>query len=106
MIEKNAMSNSSNPPKHGFEEFDIAFLSIIHNTVDEPVPVQESKHIANGAHRLAAALYHQRPINTIPAGKEEDYPIIADYKEFYKKNFPDHMMFFMELLSMMKMENL
>jgi len=80
------------PPKHGFEEFDIAFRSIIHNTVDEPVPVQEGKHIANGAHRLAAALYHQRPINTRPAGKEEDYPIIADYKEFYKKDFPDHMM--------------
>lgn len=80
------------PPKHGFEEFDRAFHSIIHNNVDEPVPVQEGKHIANGAHRLAAALYHQRPINTRPATEEENYPIIADYKVFYKKDLPKHMM--------------
>src|SRR5210317_1898968 len=70
------------PPKHGFEDFDRAFQSIIHNVVDEPVPVQEGNHIANGAHRLAAALYHQRPINTRPAIEEENYPIIADYKVF------------------------
>ena len=84
--------NEKEPPKHGFEDFDRAFQSIIHNVVDEPVPVQEGTHIANGAHRLAAALYHQRPINTRPAIEEENYPIIADYKEFYKKDFPDHMM--------------
>ena len=46
-----------NPKKNGFEEFDNAFKSIINNTVDEPVPVNPDGHIANGAHRLAAALY-------------------------------------------------
>ena len=51
------------PRKKGFEEFDNAFQHIINNTVDEPVPVNREGHIANGAHRLAAALYHQKPIN-------------------------------------------
>ena len=84
--------SEKNPPKHGFVDFDNAFHSIIHNEVDEPVPIQDGKHIANGAHRLAAALYHQRPINTRPAEEEETYPIVADYKKFNHKHFPRHMM--------------
>jgi len=84
--------SEKDPPKHGFEEFDEAFKSIIFNDVEEPVPVQEGKHIANGAHRLAAALYHQRPINTRPAEKEEQYPIVAGYKTFNLKHLPKRMM--------------
>ena len=59
----NRFSQGKPPIKHGFKEFDHAFRSIINNTVDEPVPVNNDGHIANGAHRLAAALYRQRPIN-------------------------------------------
>ena len=81
-----------NPKKNGFEEFDNAFKSIINNTVDEPVPVNPDGHIANGAHRLAAALYHQRPINTRNANSNENYPIEADYKVFHKKGLQKHIL--------------
>ena len=81
-----------NPKKNGFEEFDNAFKSIINNTVDEPVPVNPDGHIANGAHRLAAALYHQRPINTRNTNSNENYPIEADYKVFHKKGLQKHIL--------------
>ncbi len=81
-----------NPKKNGFEEFDNAFKSIINNTVDESVPVNPDGHIANGAHRLAAALYHQRPINTRNTNSNENYPIEADYKVFHKKGLQNHIL--------------
>jgi hypothetical protein len=74
-----------NPRKSGFEDFDNTFKSIINNVVDEPVPVNNEGHIANGAHRLAAALYHQRPINTRNTNDNENYPIECDYRFFIKK---------------------
>jgi len=74
-----------NPRKSGFEDFDNAFKSIINNVVDEPVPVNNEGHVANGAHRLAAALYHQRPINTRNTNDNENYPIECDYRFFIKK---------------------
>ena len=80
------------PRKRGFEDFDNAFKSIINNTVDEPVPVNPEGHIANGAHRLAAALYHQRPINIRNTNSDENYPIEADYKVFAKKGLPKHIL--------------
>lgn len=79
------------PLKVGFDEFDRVFKSIINNTVDEPVPVSNQGHIANGGHRLAAALYHQRPINTRRTTPEESYDIIADYEFFLRRNLPRHM---------------
>ena len=81
-----------NPKKNGFEEFDDAFKSIINNTVDEPVPVNPEGHIANGAHRLAAALYHQRPINIRNTNADENYPIEADYRVFLNKGLHKHML--------------
>lgn len=81
-----------NPKKSGFEEFDNAFKSIINNKVDEPVPVNAEGHIANGAHRLAAALYHQRPINTRNTNSDENYPIEADYSVFVKKGLQRHIL--------------
>lgn len=80
------------PQKNTFEDFDNAFKSIINNTVDEPVPVNSEGHIANGAHRLAAALYHQRPINTRDTNSDENYPILADYTVFAEKGLPKHML--------------
>ena len=79
------------PHKSGFEEFDRTFRRIIRNKVDEPIPVNHQGHIANGAHRLAAALYHQRPINTRRTTPEEGYDIVADYAFFMKRNLPRHM---------------
>ena len=73
------------PKKSGFEDFDNAFKSIINNVVDEPVPVNNEGHIANGAHRLAAALYHQRPINTRNTNDNENYHIECDYRFFIKR---------------------
>lgn len=75
------------PRKSGFEDFDNAFKSIINNTVDEPVPVNHEGHIANGAHRLAAALYHQRPINIRNTNSNENYELAGhcDYKFFIEK---------------------
>jgi len=81
-----------NPKKNGFEEFNDAFKSIINNTVDEPVPVNPEGHIANGAHRLAAALYHQRPINIRNTNSDENYPIEADYRVFLNKGLHKHML--------------
>ena len=74
-----------NPRKSGFEDFDNAFKSIINNVVDEPVPVNNEGHVANGAHRLAAALYHQRPINTRNTNDNENYHIECDYSFFIKR---------------------
>jgi len=73
------------PRKSGFQDFDDAFKSIINNVVDEPVPVNDEGHLANGAHRLAAALYHQRPINARQTTQDENYPIFADYNFFRDK---------------------
>jgi len=84
--------HESNPKKSGFEDFDNAFKSIINNKVDEPVPVNPEGHIANGAHRLAAALYHQRPISTRNTNPDENYPIEADYKVFAKKGLSKHIL--------------
>ena len=81
-----------NPKKSGFEDFDNSFKSILNNTVGEPVPVNSEGHIANGAHRLAAALYHQRPINTRNTNSKENYPIEADYKVFLKKGLHKHIL--------------
>lgn len=81
-----------NPKKSNFEDFDNAFKSIINNTVDEPVPVNPEGHIANGAHRLAAALYHQRLINTRNTNSDENYPIEADYRVFAKKGLQKHIL--------------
>ena len=80
------------PRKRGFEDFDNAFKSIINTTVDEPVPVNPEGHIVNGAHRLAAALYHQRPISTRNTNPDENYPIEADYKVFAKKGLSKHIL--------------
>ena len=74
-----------NPKKNGFDDFDNAFKSIINNIVDEPVPVNAEGHIANGAHRLASALYHKRPINIRNTNHNENYDIECDYKFFIKK---------------------
>ena len=71
--------------KKGFEEFDTAFKSIINNNVTDPVILNDERHIINGAHRLAAALYHQRPINVRHANSDENHSIIADYKFFNKR---------------------
>ena len=73
-----------NPRKQGFEEFDTAFKSIINNNVTDPVILNDERHVMNGAHRLAAALYHQRPINVRHANSDENHSIIADYKFFNK----------------------
>ena len=73
------------PRKRGFEDFDNAFKSIINNTVDEPVPVNPEGHIANGAHRLAAALYHQRPINIRNTNPDENNYVESDYEYFVKR---------------------
>ena len=74
-----------NPKKRGFADFDNSFKSIIDNVVDEPVPVNAEGHVANGAHRLAAALYHKRPINTRNTNHDENYHIECDYKFFIEK---------------------
>ena len=74
-----------NPKKRGFADFDNSFKSIIDNVVDEPVPVNAEGHVANGAHRLAAALYHKRPINTRNTNHDENYYIECDYKFFIEK---------------------
>ena len=84
--------HEGNPRKSGFEEFDDAFKSIIDNVVDEPVPVNDEGHLANGAHRLASALFHQRPINTRSTNHNENYPIKADYKLFTEKGLPSHIL--------------
>ena len=88
----NRFSQGKPPIKHGFKEFDHAFRSIIDNTVDEPVPVNNEGHIANGAHRLAAALYRQRPINVRSTNIAENYPIYANYEYFIKKGMPKYML--------------
>ena len=81
-----------NPRKKGFEEFDTAFKSIINNNVTDPVILNDEGHIINGAHRLAAALYHQRPINVRHANSDENYPIMADYEFFIEKKLPQHIL--------------
>ena len=73
------------PRKRNFEDFDNAFKSILNSNIEEPVPVNPDGHIANGSHRLAAALYHQRPINTRNTNSDENYYIESDYKFFIKK---------------------
>ena len=73
------------PRKRGFEDFDNAFKSIINNTVDEPVPVNPEGHITNGAHRLAAALYHQRPINIRNTNSDENNYVESDCEYFVKR---------------------
>ena len=78
--------------KSTFEDFDNSFISMIHNRVDEPVPVNPEGHLANGAHRLAAALYRQRPINIRSTTAKENYPIEADYKVFLRKGLHRHIM--------------
>ncbi len=80
------------PRKKGYRDFKLAFKSIINNTVDEPVPVNPEGHIANGAHRLAAALYHQRPINIRDTDSSENYHIECDYKFFTKRGLPKHIL--------------
>ena len=80
------------PRKRSFEDFDSAFKSIINNTVDEPVVVNREGHIANGAHRLAAALYHQRPINIRNANSNENYDLRCDYKFFTEKGLPQSLL--------------
>jgi len=80
------------PSKRGFEDFDNAFKSIITNEVDEPVPVNSEGHIANGGHRLAAALYHQRPINVRNTNSDENYHIECDYEFFIKKGLSQSVM--------------
>jgi hypothetical protein len=80
------------PRKRGFQDFDDAFKSIINNVVDEPIPVNPDGHIANGGHRLAAALYHQRPINIRNTNPDENYHIECDYKFFIKKGLSQSIM--------------
>lgn len=86
--------NEKEPPKHGFPEFDRAFKSIINNfDKTPPVPVTPEGHIPNGAHRLATALYYQKPIKVRePTEEEVEYPIIAGYQKFYEKDLPIHML--------------
>lgn len=81
-----------NPRKSGFEDFDNTFRSIINNEVEEPVPVNREGHIANGSHRLASALYHQRPINVRSTNSNENYPILADYNVFAEKGLSQTIM--------------
>ena len=73
------------PRKRGFEDFDNAFKSIINNTVDEPVPVNPEGHIVNGAHRLAAALYHQRSIQIRNTNPNENNYVESDCEYFIKR---------------------
>ena len=80
------------PRKGEFQDFDDAFKSIINNTVDEPVPVNDEGHLANGSHRLASALFHQRPINTRNTNPNENYPVECDYKTFIKKGLSSHIL--------------
>lgn len=80
------------PRKSGFEDFDNTFKSIINDTVDEPVPVNDEGHLANGSHRLASALFHQRPINTRNTNPNENYPVECDYKTFIKKGLSSHIL--------------
>jgi len=48
--------------------------------------------LANGAHRLAAALYHQRPINIRNANSNENYDLLCDYKFFTEKGLPQSLL--------------
>ena len=80
------------PRKNCFEDFDNSFKSILNTTVDNPVPVNSEGHIANGSHRLAAALYHQRPINTRDTDSSENYQIECDYNFFAKRGLPKHIL--------------
>jgi len=81
------------PFKRGFKDFDIAFQNIINNfDKTPPIPVNPEGHIPNGAHRLATALYYQKPIKIRDAVEEELHPIVADYKRFYEKEYPRHML--------------
>jgi len=73
--------------KNGFNDFDNTFKSIINNKVKEPIPINDEGHVVNGAHRLAAALYHQRPIN-ICIGSRDNRRVVATYKYFRKKGLP------------------
>ena len=75
-----------NPLKKSFEDFDNAFKEIINNNVTEPIILNDEGHIANGAHRLAAALHHQRPINVRNADSDENtLKIECDYRLFINK---------------------
>ena len=62
-----------------------AMASMAGDTVDEAVPVNPEGHIANGAHRLAAALYHQRPINIRNTNPDENNYVESDYEYFVKR---------------------
>ena len=85
--------SEKDPPKHGFHEFDKAFHSVLNNLdATPPIPVNGEGHIPNGAHRLAAALYHETPIKVRDADSDEQYPIVADHKLFVRKNLPDEML--------------
>ena len=79
-------NNFKEGEKKGFEDFDSAFKSIIDGPVNEPVPVNSDGHIANGAHRLAAALYRKRPIYVRDTDSNENYDIRADYEYFTGRN--------------------
>ena len=72
--------------KTRFEDFDSTFKSIIEGPVNEPVPVNPDGHIANGAHRLAAALYRKRPIYVRDTNSDENYDIRSDYEYFNGSN--------------------
>ena len=75
-----------NPLKKSFEDFDNAFKEIINNNITEPIVLNDKGHITNGAHRLAAALYHQRPINVRDADSDENtFLIECDYRLFINK---------------------
>ena len=81
------------PPKNGLPQFEKAFRAIIDNTAaTPPIPVNNKGHIPNGAHRLAAALYHQRPIKVRAAASNEQYPVISDHKLFVRKDLPMDML--------------
>lgn len=80
------------PRKSGFKDFDDAFKSIINNVVDEPVIVNSEGHLSNGAHRLASALFHQRPINIRNTNPDENNLIECDYKLFIKKGLSLHIL--------------
>ena len=86
-----AMNNfrERDPYKRGFDAFDKAFKSVINNLVETPpIPVNDLGHITNGAHRLAAALYLNKFVDTVGS----ELTALADYQYFIKRGLKKFVM--------------
>lgn len=86
-----AMNNfrERDPYKRGFDAFDKAFKSVINNLAETPpIPVNDLGHITNGAHRLAAALYLNKFVDTVGS----ELTALADYQYFIKRGLKKFVM--------------